>query len=156
MKKHKKIKVESLAFSKTSDKFIPAKEFKHLLEDDDMVEAGYEEGYFSENNSYDGYFYVKVNRMVLETDEQYETRIKIANQQLEEIKERRYNTYLILKKEFENPPDIQIKEKIKVLQAKIDEWDELAKDNEDNKHNLSTSERQDWVDEISDLNDYFC
>lgn len=30
----------------------------------------------------------------------------------------------------------------------IAEWDKLAKNNENNKHNLSTSKRQDWVDEL--------
>ena len=40
----------------------------------------------------------------------------------------------------------------KMLEKKIAEWDELAKDNEGNKHNLSTSERQDWVDKLRDLN----
>ena len=40
----------------------------------------------------------------------------------------------------------------KLLEKKIAEWDELAKDNEGNKHYLSTSERQDWVDKLRDLN----
>ena len=45
-----------------------------------------------------------------------------------------------------------LKKRKELLEKKIAEWDELAKDNEDNKHNLSTSERQDWVDELRDLN----
>ena len=52
--------------------------------------------------------------------------------------------------------DDLMREKIARVEKKIREWDELAKDNEDNKHNLSTSERQDWVEELIDLNDYFC
>ena len=98
----KKIKVPHQIFSKVDKKPIPAKEYKHLLEDEDVVNAGYEEGYFSENNSYDGFFYLQVDRMVLETDEEFEKRIFYANEQQEEIKQRRYENYLKLKKEFED------------------------------------------------------
>jgi len=45
----------------------------------------------------------------------------------------------------------RIKNKIATLQALLDDWDACAKDNEFNKNNLSTSERQDWVDEIAEL-----
>jgi hypothetical protein len=41
--------------------------------------------------------------------------------------------------------------RIKELKELIRAWDELAKDNDNNKHNLSTSQRQDWVDELNDL-----
>ena len=41
--------------------------------------------------------------------------------------------------------------RIKELQQLIKQWDELAKDNPNNIHNLSTSKRQDWVDELIDL-----
>lgn len=55
-------------------------------------------------------------------------------------------------------PDIDtvMRNRIIALKEKIADWDELAKDNEGNKHNLSTSERQDWVEDLIDLNDYFC
>jgi hypothetical protein len=43
------------------------------------------------------------------------------------------------------------KKKIKSLRDKIKLWDKLAEDNENNKHNLSTSERQDWLDELKDI-----
>lgn len=42
-------------------------------------------------------------------------------------------------------------EKIKKLQEKVVKWDILARDNKNNKHNLSTSERQDWLDKIDEL-----
>lgn len=45
-------------------------------------------------------------------------------------------------------------ERIKELKRLIAEWDELDKDNENNKHGLSTSQRQDWVDELIELQDY--
>ncbi len=41
--------------------------------------------------------------------------------------------------------------RIKKLKELIAVWDELAKDNDDNKHNLSTSQRQEWVDELIEL-----
>lgn len=43
--------------------------------------------------------------------------------------------------------------RIRKLKDKIKQWDELAKDNPNNIHNLSTSERQDWIDELDDLKD---
>ena len=43
------------------------------------------------------------------------------------------------------------KTRIAELKRLIAEWDKLAKDNYNNKCNLSTSERQDWVDELMEL-----
>jgi len=43
------------------------------------------------------------------------------------------------------------KARIAELKRLIAEWDKLAKDNANNKWNLSTSERQDWVDELMKL-----
>lgn len=42
-------------------------------------------------------------------------------------------------------------QRIKELKALIKQWDELAKDNKNNKHGLSTSQRQDWLDELEEL-----
>lgn len=52
--------------------------------------------------------------------------------------------------------DDVMRNRIIAVKEKIADWDELAKDNEGNKHNLSTSERQDWVEDLIDLQDYFC
>lgn len=46
------------------------------------------------------------------------------------------------------------KKRIEQLKMLIKQWDELAKDNKNNKHNLSTSQRQDWLDELEELNGY--
>lgn len=40
------------------------------------------------------------------------------------------------------------KARIKKLKMLISNWDKLAENNPDNIHNLSTSQRQDWVDEL--------
>ena len=44
-----------------------------------------------------------------------------------------------------------LKKRISHMQGLVDDWDQKAEDNEGNKHNLSTSERQDWIDEIAEL-----
>ena len=44
-----------------------------------------------------------------------------------------------------------MKKRIKELELLIKQWDELAKNNPNNIHNLSTSKRQDWVDELIEL-----
>lgn len=45
------------------------------------------------------------------------------------------------------------KTRIAELRRLIAEWDKLAKNNPNNIHNLSTSKRQDWVDELIELTD---
>ena len=75
---------------------------KHIeFEDDDVIRFEYVEGYYSENNSYDEHFSGMVIRKVLETDEQFERRQKRITQDEKWAKERRYESYLRLKKEFE-------------------------------------------------------
>lgn len=44
-----------------------------------------------------------------------------------------------------------MKNRIKELKELISNWDKLAQNNPNNIHNLSTSERQDWVDELLEL-----
>ena len=78
------------------------KDIKHIeFEDDDIVTVTYVEPYFSENESNDGYFMVSVVRMVEETDEEYETRLKKRELEEKWNKERRYESYLKLKEEFD-------------------------------------------------------
>jgi 16S rRNA C967 or C1407 C5-methylase (RsmB/RsmF family) len=126
---------------------IPYRMYKHLIEDGDIVHAGYEDAYYGSDSAMEGHFYLCITRMVLETDGEYEVRKGMEKNMKKGYKERRYQNYLLLKEEFEPKSN-----RVTVLKAKIAEWDELAKDNDGNKHDLSTSERQDWVDELSDLN----
>jgi len=73
---------------------IKWKDIKHLdLQD--------EEPFYSENNSHDGYYYVSVRRLMLETDEEFEERKKHYKELTERSKEERYKSYLKLKQEFE-------------------------------------------------------
>ena len=74
---------------------------KVVLEDDDIVDIGYVEGHYSENNSWYAYNSFKVIRKILETDEQYNKRLEENRIFTEERKKERYKNYLKLKQEFE-------------------------------------------------------
>lgn len=74
------------------------------IQDNDIIEIRRESDYHSENYSYDAYTELVVIREVEETDEQYQKRMKEDNEFKEELKKRRYEQYLKLKKEFENVP----------------------------------------------------
>lgn len=53
-------------------------------------------------------------------------------------------------RKFENYKGNNI-ERIRELKKLISNWDKLSKNNSNNKNNLSTSKRQDWVDELIEL-----
>jgi hypothetical protein len=73
-------------------------DIKHLqLEDDDLIYSAWEE---DEDN--DGNWHASITRMVEETDEQFQKRMKDIERQDKWAKEQRYNSYLKLKAEFEN------------------------------------------------------
>lgn len=98
-----KIRVEREIFRKDSNKPFTWKQLKEIkFKDDDRLEIGYDEGYYSENNSWDPHYYAVVYRMEEETDIEFErrqTRIAIDEKLM---KKRRYESYLKLKKEFED------------------------------------------------------
>ena len=97
-----KIKIKKEVLDIRSDKQIIWKKIKDFqFEDDDIVSIGWEEPYYSENNSYDGFYYCTVIRMVEETDEEYENRMEIKRNTDSILKKNRYEQYLKLKKEFE-------------------------------------------------------
>lgn len=97
----KKIKKE--IFWEQSNNCFKWKDIKHIqFEDEDEIVSTYVEPYYSENNSHDGYFILEVSRMVEETDEEYQKRIEHIREQSKALKERRYETYLKLKEEFDN------------------------------------------------------
>jgi hypothetical protein len=97
-----KIKVEKQIFRKQKDQPFKWKDIKNLeLEDDDFLNFHWEEGYYSENNSCDGHFNGEIIRMVEETDEQFKRRMEIIERDSKWARERRYESYLKLKAEFE-------------------------------------------------------
>lgn len=61
------------------------------IQENDIIEIVRDEGFRSENNSYDAYTELIVIREVEETDEEY----------MERLKTLRYENYLTLKAEFE-------------------------------------------------------
>jgi len=99
-----KIKKQAELLRLTNNKNpITWKDIKNFqFEDDDVIHIGWEEPYYSENNSSDGYYYARVTRMVEETDYEYHQRIAQNVKINEDMKKKRYETYLKLKKEFES------------------------------------------------------
>jgi len=81
---------------------IPFSVIKDIVEPDDIISAGWDEGFYTENDSMDAHYQMKVTRMVLETDEQLEKRKARAEQDAKWAKERRRESYLRLKAEFED------------------------------------------------------
>ena len=96
----KQVKFE--AVHRHSDKPIPFSDVGILLQPDDIISAGYDEGYQSENEAWDPHFYLIVERMRSETDEEYEERTKREKFMKEDSRKRRYAHFLKLKEEFEN------------------------------------------------------
>jgi hypothetical protein len=71
------------------------------LTPDDIIDIQREESFFSENNSYDAYTVLCIYREREETDEEYTKRKEESKKLEEDLKQRRYATYLKLKTEFE-------------------------------------------------------
>lgn len=71
------------------------------LQDDDILEVGYTEGYDHGDSSRDAYYDLKVIRVRDETDEEFNKRIAHNKRKLEAQRNRRYDEYLKLKKEFD-------------------------------------------------------
>lgn len=102
-KEIQKIKIEKTIFYTNSSKPFTWKDIKHIqFEDDDILHIAYDEGYYSENNSWDPHYFVEITRMVEETDEQFNNRLEKLEDNEKWAKKKRYESYLRLKKEFEN------------------------------------------------------
>lgn len=96
-----KIKIKKEVFWSQKNEHYTWKDIKHIeFEDDDIVQVQYVDPYYTENESHDGYFICEIIRMVEETDEQFEKRMKSKERMLEDSKKRRYESYLKLKEEF--------------------------------------------------------
>jgi hypothetical protein len=98
-----KIKIKKDVFFLNKDTPITWKEIKDFkYEDDDIININLQESYYSdETNSWDMFFYCCVERMVEETDEEYEDRMERKRATDVLLKKNRYEQYLKLKKEFE-------------------------------------------------------
>jgi hypothetical protein len=91
-----KIKVEEQIFWLDKNRPVKWSDIKDLqLEDDDVIISQWTE---DEDSSY---WHGEITRMVEETDEQFEKRQKGIERDSKWAKERRYESYLKLKKEFD-------------------------------------------------------
>jgi len=72
------------------------------LKADDIIISGYDEGFQGSDEAWDAHYYLKVDRDRLETDEEFQKRQESEELQKKWNKQRRYESYLKLKKEFEN------------------------------------------------------
>lgn len=91
-----------------SNKPIPfsvVKENNIELQDNDIINAGYQEPYNHVYIVYDGGYHFEVIREREETDEEYQKRISREEKENKDMQERRYKSFLKLKKEFE-PDDL--------------------------------------------------
>jgi hypothetical protein len=89
-----KIKKEKQIYWHSIQRLIKWSDIKHLtLEDDDTIRSYWDDE--------DMGFYGEIIRMVEETDEQYQKRLSNNELHNKWEKERRYESYLRLKKEFE-------------------------------------------------------
>ena len=96
----KEVKYEALHLQENHP--IPVSSIKIELQPDDIISAGYDEGYQSENEAWDPHFYLIVERKRLETDKEYEERTRLETFMKEDSRKRRYQHYLKLKEEFES------------------------------------------------------
>ena len=85
------------------EKPITFKELSALnLELDDEIVCEFEEGYTSENLSYTDHYVFRVTRYRLETESEFNDRMVSQRKLSNELKQKRYERYLELKKEFES------------------------------------------------------
>ncbi len=98
-----KKQIEEEIFHKQFDAPITWNDIKYFeFQDNDILDIGYKEGFYSENNSWDGGHIAVITRTRLETDNEYNKRLLQEEQNKKHYKEQRYKNYLKLKQEFEH------------------------------------------------------
>lgn len=98
----KKLIEKDIISIESNNRIILTEDMIAKIKPGDIILSGYDEGHYSENNSWEGHFYFNLIRKRLETDEEFEQSKKDWKNLAENLKERRYKNYLKLKKEFEN------------------------------------------------------
>ena len=76
-------------------------DIKDIVQENDIIESGWSEGFYTENNSVDGHYFMSVKRRRIETDDEYAKRKLEWTKLREESKKKRHETYLKLRDEFE-------------------------------------------------------
>lgn len=102
------IKTQILQKSKSRDPFTWG-EIKNILleemielEDSDIIEVGWTDGWEGSDSARDGCFDLDIYRFREETDKELESRLEAENIRKKTSKKLRYENYLKLKKEFES------------------------------------------------------
>jgi hypothetical protein len=92
-----KIKREKQIYWHEKNTQLRWKDIKHLeFEDDDLILSAWDE----DEENYNSHWHCSITRMVEETDEQFAKRQADNERDAKWAKERRYESYLRLKKEF--------------------------------------------------------
>jgi hypothetical protein len=103
--------VYDVIFHKQYDGILDGIEFGELpkeLQPRDRIDICQYERFYSENESWDDHTIVEVNRPRLETDEEQKERLEKSQEFMNDLRDRRYETFLNLKKEFEDTPTQEI------------------------------------------------
>lgn len=87
------------------DRDIPFGDLPTDLLPTDVLIYNSDPGYYSDNNSWDPFTKITVQRPRLENDEEYTARLENSRIYLEKRREDRYSTYLKLKEEFDPTDD---------------------------------------------------
>ena len=95
------------------DRDFPFGDLPTDLQPTDIITYESDPGYYSDNNSWDPFTKITVERPRLETDEEQAERLESSRLYLENRKKDRHSTYLKLKEEFEpttsgRKPDLYI------------------------------------------------
>ena len=99
------MKVKDLIFEKifsgAPSRVIRRSDFPDELLPDDIIVINREDGFYSENNSWDGETRIQILREREQTEEEKEEFRNFLAERREQLKKERYQEYLKLKKEFE-------------------------------------------------------
>lgn len=94
--------IEVLVFRKQNQRnSIKFSEIDIEIEDNDIIQGGYEEPEYRSDGGHDGYFYLEIYRSRIETDNEYNERVENEKIQQKELKKQRFERYIDLRKEFE-------------------------------------------------------
>ena len=84
------------------DHYIPIGDLPTDLQPTDRLTYNSDPGYWSENNSWEPHTEIIIERPRLETDEEQKERLEKSQEFMDGLRDRRYETYLKLKSEFED------------------------------------------------------
>jgi len=102
MEEERKIVSETVFSKENNHNPITFGEIDIPLLPTDIIHAGYEEACYEGDDQWEAFYFLEVSRDRLENDKEYEERMQNDTRTRKWLKERRYENYLRLKKEFED------------------------------------------------------